>query len=179
MKPGIPRITVRIRDIELVDGGKLMKKPVIILFLILTTALSCTTKYRNIHSFETVWQTVNQVHYDPTFGGVDWKAAHERYKPQIVAAAENKKESFLLINQMLFELNLSHLLAVYPDDLKKHMPVLFAEGGIGVDCDPDSAANHSLILSAINRRRSARKSPYSGTSPSDGGVCERSPPRGS
>jgi C-terminal processing protease CtpA/Prc len=86
-----------------------------------------------MHSFETVWQTVNQVHYDPTFGGVDWKAAHEQYKPQIVAAAENKKESFLLINQMLFELNLSHLLAVYPDDLKRYIPVLFAEGGIGVD----------------------------------------------
>jgi carboxyl-terminal processing protease len=85
-----------------------------------------------MHSFETVWQTVNQVHYDPTFGGVDWKATHEQYKPQI-AAAENKEESFLLINQMLFELNLSHLLAVYPNDFKRYMPVLFAEGDIGVD----------------------------------------------
>ena len=109
-----------------------MKKSVIILFFILTTTLSCTTKYRNMHSFETVWQTVNQVHYDPTFGGVDWKAAREQYKPQI-AATENKKESLLLINQMLFELNLSHMLAVYPNDLKRHMPVLFAEGDIGVD----------------------------------------------
>jgi carboxyl-terminal processing protease len=85
-----------------------------------------------MHSFETVWQTVNQAHYDPTFGGVDWKAAHEQYKPQI-AAAENKEESFVLINQMLFKLNLSHLLAIYPDDLKRYMPVLFAEGDIGVD----------------------------------------------
>ena len=121
-----------IRDIKLIDKGELMKKSVIVLFLILTTTLSCTTKYRNMHSFETVWQTVNQAHYDPTFSGVDWKAAHEQYKPQI-AAAENKEESFLLINQMLFELNLSHLLAVYPDDLKRYMPVLFAEGEIGID----------------------------------------------
>jgi carboxyl-terminal processing protease len=86
-----------------------------------------------MHSFETVWQTVNQAHYDPTFGGVDWQAVHEQYKPQMAALAENKEESFFLINQMLFELNLSHLLAVYPDDLKRYMPVLFAEGGIGVD----------------------------------------------
>jgi carboxyl-terminal processing protease len=85
-----------------------------------------------MYSFETVWQTVNQAHYDPTFGGVDWKAAHEHYKSQI-AATENKEESVLLINQMLFELNLSHFLAVYPDDMKKYMPVLFAEGDIGVD----------------------------------------------
>lgn len=110
-----------------------MKKSAIILFLILTTTLSCTTKYRNMHSFETVWQTVNQVHYDPTFNGVDWRAAHEQYKPQIAAVANKKKDSTLLINQMLFELNLSHLLAVYPNDLKRHMPVLFAEGDIGVD----------------------------------------------
>jgi carboxyl-terminal processing protease len=109
-----------------------MKKYLMTLFLVFITAISCSAKYRNMHSFETVWQTVNQVHYDPTFGGVDWKAAHEQYKPQI-AAAENKEESFLLINQMLFELNLSHLLAVYPDDMKRYMPVLFAEGDIGVD----------------------------------------------
>ena len=51
-----------------------MKKPVIIAFFILATTLSCTTKYRSMHSFETVWQTVDQAHYDPTFGGVDWKA---------------------------------------------------------------------------------------------------------
>jgi carboxyl-terminal processing protease len=85
-----------------------------------------------MHSFETVWQTVNQIHYDPTFGGVDWKAAYDQYKPQI-AAAENSEESFTLINRMLFELNLSHLLAVYRDDMKRYMPVLFAEGDIGVD----------------------------------------------
>ncbi len=74
-----------------------MKKSVIILILSLTATLSCTTKYRNMHSFETVWQTVNQTHYDPTFGGVDWKAVHDQYKPQI-AAAENKEESFLVLN---------------------------------------------------------------------------------
>ncbi|CAB1082892.1 hypothetical protein D1AOALGA4SA_10483 [Olavius algarvensis Delta 1 endosymbiont] len=109
-----------------------MKKSTIVIFLILTTALSCTTKYRDMHSLETVWQTVNEAHYDPTYGGVNWQAAHARYKPQI-AAAQNRDESFQLINRMLFELNLSHYLAVYPDDLKRYMPVLFAEGGIGVD----------------------------------------------
>jgi carboxyl-terminal processing protease len=109
-----------------------MKKLAVALVLVLTTTLSCTTKYRNMHSFETVWQTVNQAHYDPTFGGMDWKAAHERYKPQI-AAAESKKEFLVLSNQMLFELNLSHLLVFYPDDLKRFMPVLFAKGSIGVD----------------------------------------------
>jgi carboxyl-terminal processing protease len=85
-----------------------------------------------MHSFETVWQTVNEVHYDPTFGGVDWQAVHTQYKP-LMSAAKNEEESLWLINQMLFELDLSHLLAVYPEDIKRYMPVLFAEGSIGAD----------------------------------------------
>jgi carboxyl-terminal processing protease len=109
-----------------------MKKYSLTLLLVFTTALSCSAGYRNMHSFETVWQTVDQVHYDPTFGGVDWKATHEQYKPQI-AAAHNTEESLILINRMLFELNLSHFLAIYPDDIKGYMPVLFGEGGIGAD----------------------------------------------
>jgi carboxyl-terminal processing protease len=109
-----------------------MKKYLMTLLLVFITAISCTARHRGVHSFETAWQTVNQIHYDPTFGGVDWKAAYDQYKPQI-AAAENKEESFTLINQMLFELNLSHLLAVYRDDMKRYMPVLFAEGDIGAD----------------------------------------------
>ena len=121
-----------VRDTELIIIGELMKKSVIIFILTLTATLSCTTKYRNMHSFGTAWQTVNQFHYDPAFGGVDWKVVYDEYKPQLVAAG-NKEESILLINQMLFELNLSHLLAVRPDDMKRYLPVLFAEGGIGVD----------------------------------------------
>jgi hypothetical protein len=34
---------------------------------------------------------------------------------------------------MLFELNLSHLLAVYPEDMKRYMPVQFAGGEIGAN----------------------------------------------
>jgi len=36
-----------------------------------------------LENFEFVWATVNQEFYDPTFGGVDWESAHERYLPQV------------------------------------------------------------------------------------------------
>lgn len=101
------------------------------LSLILLTAISCSTKYRNMQSFETVWQTVNARHYDPTFGGVDWNAVHDRYESGI-AAAQDDGEFYLLTNQMLFELNLSHLLVATRSDLERYMPVLFAEGAIGI-----------------------------------------------
>ena len=109
-----------------------MRKISLTIFLVFVTALSCSAKYRNMQSFETVWQTVNEKHYDSTFGGVDWKALHDRYKPRI-ASADDDLEFYKLTNQMLFELNISHLLVAPRSDFKKYMPELFAEGTIGVD----------------------------------------------
>ena len=113
-------------------NGELMKPSAFILVLTFVSILSCATNYRNMHSFETAWQTVNHVHYDPAFGNVDWKAIHKKYETQLIAAT-SQEASVQLINLMLFELGVSHHLAIYPDDMKKFMPVLFAEGGIGTD----------------------------------------------
>lgn len=82
-----------------------MKKIGFVLFFILVTVVSCSTKYRSLQSFETVWQTVYAKHYDPNFGGVDWQALHDRYQPEI-AAAKDDTEFYELTNRMLFELNL-------------------------------------------------------------------------
>jgi len=109
-----------------------MNKKSIILIIILLTSLSCGAKYRNMQSFETVWQTVDQKHFDPTFGGVDWKARHDRYAPRIAATGDDAA-FYQLTNQMLFELNLSHLLVAADADLKKRLPILLADGAVGID----------------------------------------------
>ena len=83
-------------------------------------------------SFETVWQTINEKHFDPTFNGLDWSEVHDRYQPQ-VTATKNEEEYYLLINKMLFELNVSHIGVVPPDDLHQIDPILSAEGSIGID----------------------------------------------
>jgi carboxyl-terminal processing protease len=49
-----------------------------------------------MQSFETVWQTINDKYFDPTFGGLDWLKVHDRYQPQITAA-QNEEEYYLLI----------------------------------------------------------------------------------
>jgi carboxyl-terminal processing protease len=82
--------------------------------------------------FETVWQKINDKHIDPNFGGLDWSAVHGRYQPHI-AAIKNKEEFYLIVNKMLFELNISHLAVVPPDDLGQIASVLSAEGSIGID----------------------------------------------
>jgi carboxyl-terminal processing protease len=85
-----------------------------------------------MQSFETVWQTINDQHVDPTFSGLDWSKVYDRYQPQ-VAAAKNEKAFYLLVNKMLFGLNLSHNVVVPPDNLGQIDPVLSAAGSIGID----------------------------------------------
>ena len=82
--------------------------------------------------FEEVWQTVNDNYFDPTFGGLDWKEVHDRYQPYI-AAANDDKTFYALTNQMLFELNVSHIGVVPPDEKERVEPVLSADGSLGID----------------------------------------------
>jgi carboxyl-terminal processing protease len=110
----------------------IMKKLLVFLFLFLVNTTSYANKTLNIKSFETVWHTVNEKHYDATFGGLNWKEVHDRYQSKIVSA-ESDVEFHTLVNKMLFELNLSHFLVVPRNDLKHRLPTLFAEGSIGVD----------------------------------------------
>jgi len=62
---------------------------------------------RRIESFEKVWATVNEKHYDPTFGGVDWAAVRVKYEP-LARAAKTDDELHGVLRRMLSELKLSH-----------------------------------------------------------------------
>lgn len=86
----------------------------------------------NLKSFDLVWKTVNETHFDPTFGGIDWKIMRDRYRPQIVPST-GIEEFNSITNQMLFELRLSHLLVASEKMLKTYMPTLFSKGTIGID----------------------------------------------
>src|SRR5258708_4342374 len=41
----------------------------------------------NISSFEIVWQTVRDKHWDPKLGGLDWQAIHDELRPKGESAA--------------------------------------------------------------------------------------------
>lgn len=111
-------------------------KRIALLIIIITLVFLQVTAAQDLRmeSFETVWRVVSEEHYDPTFGGLDWQEIHDRYRPG-VAKAGSDAQFRTLINTMLFELGLSHLLVASHDDLKKFLPTLFAEAGIGVDVD--------------------------------------------
>src|SRR5262249_1966487 len=67
-----------------------------------------------LDTFELVWSTVNDTYWDPTFGGVDWKAVHDRYLPK-VKATEDTEQYHQVLNDMLAELDRSHLRVAPPD----------------------------------------------------------------
>ncbi len=89
-----------------------------------------TVEYLNV--FETVWQTVNDNYFDPDFGGLDWRAEHDRYEP-LIAQAENDQALYRLLNQMLWELGVSHTAAVPAGRWTSVEPVVSAEGTTGLD----------------------------------------------
>jgi carboxyl-terminal processing protease len=101
----------------------------ILLALMMTACQSVNQEY--LKNFEVVWQVVNDTFPDPTFGGVDWKAVHDRYQP-LIGAAKSDEEFFLTLNRMLWELNASHAV-VMPNKLMFNLDRAFAEGGIGID----------------------------------------------
>jgi carboxyl-terminal processing protease len=64
-------------------------------------------------TFEIVWGTVKQKHFDPKLNGVDWEAARQQYAPR-VADVGNDDEFYKLLNAMLGELKQSHFAVIPP-----------------------------------------------------------------
>src|SRR5262249_20331485 len=58
-------------------------------------------------TFDIVWRTVKEKHFDPTLGGVDWDKVREQYAPR-AAAAKTDNELYGILRQMLGELHQSH-----------------------------------------------------------------------
>lgn len=83
-----------------------------------------------LRTFEKVWRTVNERHFDPTFGGVDWKRVYEIYEPRI-RAAKTEEDFYNLLQEMLGELGQSHF-AVIPPNVEI-APNVYGEGEIGID----------------------------------------------
>jgi carboxyl-terminal processing protease len=69
---------------------------------------------RRRESFDIVWRTVKENHYDPKFGGVDWDAVREEFAPR-AAAARTDRELHTILQQMLNRLGRSHFNIIPPE----------------------------------------------------------------
>lgn len=68
----------------------------------------------NVQSFDQVWQTIHDKHFDPTFGGVDWDAVRAELRPKVAAAA-TMKAARAAMNEAIDRLRLSHF-AIIPHE---------------------------------------------------------------
>lgn len=109
-------------------------------------------------SFEKVWETINEKHFDPTFGGVDWQKMRGVYEPQARAAKTNADFNGVL-NKMLGELKLSHFAVYSPLAAVENAKTVSGVTGIKVRwidnqpvvnrLSPDSAAAQTGIKSGF------------------------------
>lgn len=119
--------------------------------------LSCQAqdlKKQNLEIFQIVWETVNDHFYDPDFGGVDWKEQYEKYKP-LVASCQSNDSLYWHLNKMVFELNVSHLGVVPPEEVNDvGDPQLFFDGTLGMDI---RILNDKVVITRIESGSSAEK----------------------
>jgi carboxyl-terminal processing protease len=113
----------------------------------------------NIDSLEHLWKTINENHFDPTFGGVDWQAVRLEFLPKI-AAARTKSEVRDVMRDMLSRLKLTHF-SIIPSELYEDVnqtgdrPLEYGVIGIQVrvvdgqalvvSIDPDSPAEKAGV----------------------------------
>src|ERR1043166_8401076 len=69
--------------------------------------LSPAERQSNIESFEKVWRTVLEKHWDPKLGGIDWQSVHDEFRPKM-ESAETAAQGREVMNAMLGRLHLTH-----------------------------------------------------------------------
>jgi carboxyl-terminal processing protease len=82
-------------------------------------ALTPAQRQLNIDSFEQVWKTVRDKHWDPKLNGVDWQAVHEEMRPKIEAAA-SMQEARDVMSDMLHRLKQTHF-GIVPGEAYKEL----------------------------------------------------------
>ncbi|HWQ53902.1 MAG TPA: S41 family peptidase [Bryobacteraceae bacterium] len=103
-------------------------------FLVLALPLAAADlRQLNIDSFDQVWNTIRDRHWDPKLGGLDWQKVREELRPRIEQAA-TAEEARAILREMLGGLGHSHL-GIIPAEAYGHMDPKGAsrEGSTGVN----------------------------------------------
>jgi carboxyl-terminal processing protease len=78
-----------------------------------TGVLTASQKQIQLASFEAVWSTVRDKHWDPRPGGLDWQAIHDEYRPR-VEQAETQEQVRGVMRAMLARLKQTHFAILAP-----------------------------------------------------------------
>jgi TonB family protein len=87
------------------------------------------TRQLNIDSFEYVWRTIRDRHFDPTLGGLDWQAVHDELRPKVENAQSIDEARGAMID-MISRLHQSHF-AIIPADVYENIEAPVGKGDRG------------------------------------------------
>jgi carboxyl-terminal processing protease len=74
---------------------------------VVSTPLTPDERAKQVASFDEIWTTVNEQHWDPNLGGVDWEGAKRELRPRVEAAA-TLEEARAAMEALIERLGLSH-----------------------------------------------------------------------
>jgi carboxyl-terminal processing protease len=77
--------------------------------------LTTVQRSKNVESFEFVWKTIRDKHFDPKLGGLDWQGVHDTLRPK-VDAATTMKDARAAISEAIDRLHQTHF-GIIPADL--------------------------------------------------------------
>ncbi len=78
-------------------------------------SLSDAVKAKNVESFDVVWTTIRDKHFDPKLNGVDWDAVRAELRPEI-EQAESMSGAREILSDMIERLGQSHF-GIIPDSV--------------------------------------------------------------
>jgi len=102
------------------------RAPLLLFLLAIPMFAQLTAQQRqlNLASFETVWSTIRDKHWEQNPAGLNWQAIHEEYRPQVEAAASTEAARGVM-RAMIGRLKQTHF-AIFPAAVYQ---VLDASGG--------------------------------------------------
>jgi carboxyl-terminal processing protease len=121
-----------------------------------SSGLNAEQRTLNVASFDLVWTTVRDKHFDPELGGLDWDAIGEKYRPQI-DAAESMRDVRVALTRMVEELGQSHF-NILPrhiiEDIAGVGEIRFREGSLGLEV---VAVDGKALVVTVQEDSSAEK----------------------
>jgi carboxyl-terminal processing protease len=98
----------------------------------LSAQLTQEQKQQNVASFEKVWATIRDKHWQTKPGGLDWQAIHEEFRPRI-DRAESTDQTRAIIREMLGRLKETHF-AIFAANVYEDVgAIAMGEGSSGFD----------------------------------------------
>ena len=117
----------------------------------LGAALTSEQRQLNIQSFEYVWTTIRDKHWQTKPGGLDWQAIHDEFRPKI-EAADSMDAARDVLNQMLGRLHQTHF-AIVPGEIYSNVDGAHSgDATTGIDV---RVVGGQVLVTSVERNSSA------------------------